>query len=209
MVVCKEERLNVSRRDVVYDWNRNTADSRQHYANMPRHLVKVLEGTSWTKTQATHGKHQRSAEDATADIDPKAEWSINDDKKELIILKDLSHCCNTQIFHTQQCLWTHRHTRLRICAWTEEDGMNCDDATDKCRHRRRPMDPATSRWATPRSFAQSLAPPNRDAQEVLEMPKQRSRSRLAWPVSAASSARDVQRVTSELASHLHDYSAEN
>jgi hypothetical protein len=46
MVVSKEESLNVSRRDVVYHWNQTTAESRQHHVDMPRQLVKVLEGTS-------------------------------------------------------------------------------------------------------------------------------------------------------------------
>jgi hypothetical protein len=210
MIVREEKRLNVSRREVIYCWCWNTVEARQHHANMPRQLVKVLEATSCTKTKAAW-KHQRSAEDATAEIDPKAEWtlSMTTKKERLIIVWRACRIAVTNtshISHTQQCRWTHPHIHSRICAWTEDDGTSCDDATDKCRHRPPPMVPATSRWATPRSFAQSLVPLNRDAQEVPEMLKQRLRLRLAWPGSAASSARDVQRVTSELALHMASYS---
>jgi hypothetical protein len=54
MIVSEENKLDVSRWDVVYYWRWHTTESRQHHVNMPRQLVKVLEGASWTKTKAAH-----------------------------------------------------------------------------------------------------------------------------------------------------------
>jgi hypothetical protein len=54
MIVSEEKRLNVSRWDVICYWRWDTAESRQHHVNMSRQLVKLLEGTSLTKTKAAH-----------------------------------------------------------------------------------------------------------------------------------------------------------
>lgn len=167
-----------------------------------KHASSIGESAGKTELDKDQGKH--------ADETPKKRGRRdmprfirsgmgNDDKKQRLIIVRVSRRIAKSHTQTQQCHWTHHHTLLRTCAWTEGDGTNCDDATDKCRHRPRPTVPATSRWATQRSFAQSLGQQNRGAQEALAMPKQRLRSRLAWLALAVSSARDEEEVTSEFA----------
>lgn len=55
------------------EWCWSTAESGRHHGNMPCHSVKVLERTSWTKTQAAFEANTKEARKTRpAEVQPES-----------------------------------------------------------------------------------------------------------------------------------------